>query len=75
MTDLESDIIQYIINVDRAVTVRELSEHLEYQGSDDEVRDVLENLLDEEYVSADLFGDEVRVTRYYPTDKLFIEFK
>lgn len=75
MPDLESDVIRYIIDVDRAVTVRELSEHLEYQESDDEVRDVLENLLDEDYVSADLFGDEVKISRYYPTDKLFAEFE
>lgn len=75
MTELRSDVIQYILKVDRAVTVEEVCEELGFEGSEGRVKGVLEDLLEEDYLTADLFGEKVKTCRYYPDDKLFEEFR
>lgn len=73
MKDLEQKTVQYIIKVDRAVTAEELSEEIEKYDRD-EIREYLEYLLSNQYLTADIFGRKSKVTRYYPTNKLVTEF-
>jgi hypothetical protein len=74
MKDIEDQTAQYIIEVDRAVTAKEVSKEIEVANRD-EIQDILESLLSDDYLTADIFGRKSKVTRYYPTNKLIQDFK